>query len=344
MRENVHNDHTGRVLLPWVKISTVETSDNRSIHDKFVISEKTEFDGAPSSDYLETAVYTVSQYQKEFPIKPIKHTGGVPKTFYVYPIDPKTGKAKTSDKSKHFDLAIWNAPKITPTSIDIIDYTFDVSAKPKVTVTLESIDGIYPKVAITESYTGSDVPSSMILEQAVYDYDLTKGTSNTFELTVKPRDTWDEDKRTKTSFRLKLSLIDPHTGAAAEYSESSLAFRIWDKATGIEIEKGNFDIHEIGTTKNYKSDTLQYNNTGFYFYARVIPETAGLKYKIERQTGNYTCIVNHKKSETQDKPGWIRYEFDTNRENTWLSHDEADFVFTGAGDSSITQFLRIDSN
>ena len=332
------------VLLPRANI-TLKDDDNNTCYE-FVISEKTEFDGAPSSDYLETAVYTINKYHKEFPIKPKKHTGGKSKTFYVYPIDPKTGKAKISATPKSFELAIWNPAKITATSIDIKDYTFGVSANPKVTVTLESTDGIYPKFAITETSNSFDGPSSTILEKAVYDYDLTKGTSNTFELTVKPRTAWEEDKRKKTSFRLRISPIDPHTGQATDMHDIKLhlPFHVWDKATGIEIVKGNFNIYEIGSTKNYESGTLTYGSKGFYFYARVIPETAGLNYKIERYEGNHICIVNHKKSDSQDKQGWIKYEFDTNGDNTLFSHDKADFVFTGTGQPSITQFLRIDSN
>ena len=74
-----------------------------------------------------------------------------------------------------------------------------------------------------------------------------------------------------------------------------------------------------------------------------------LDYEIVKNSGDYTCIVNHKKSDTQDKDGWTRYQFDTNSNNTWGAHDYASFVFDVVVNNRkpnprITNFLMIDSN
>lgn len=121
----------------------------------------------------------------------------------------------------------------------------------------------------------------------------------------------------------------------------------------IKIEKGNFEINEKRDTSTtpyteyYKSEELWYKSTKlFYFYVKVLPETidpALLDYEIKRTKGSYTCIIEHKKSDTQDKPGWIKYEFHTNGSNTWGSNDEADFVFKING-IEIPRVLRINSN
>ena len=92
---------------------------------------------------------------------------------------------------------------------------------------------------------------------------------------------------------------------------------------------------------------MEYGTKDFNFYARIVPETVNpeaLEYKIKHVYGNHTCIVNPKKSNTQDKSGWIKYQFDTNSSNSIGKHDIADFVFTVKDHPEITQFLRIDSN
>ena len=62
--------------------------------------------GIPTSDNLEKAVYELDGWGRTV-ITPKAHTAGVPKTFYVFPIDPKTGEAVTDDTSKTFRLTIW---------------------------------------------------------------------------------------------------------------------------------------------------------------------------------------------------------------------------------------------
>ena len=90
-------------IIPEVSLTLVE---NRNVYKKFAITEKSYFYGTPTSYNLEKAVYELDGYSP-VRITPKAHTEGVPKTFYVFPIDPKTGNAVTNDTSKTFRLTIW---------------------------------------------------------------------------------------------------------------------------------------------------------------------------------------------------------------------------------------------
>jgi hypothetical protein len=80
----------------------------QNVYKKFAITEKSYMYGIPTSDNLEKAVYERdSRLEAVITLTPKAHTSGVPKTFYVFPIDPKTGKAVTDDTSKTFRLTIW---------------------------------------------------------------------------------------------------------------------------------------------------------------------------------------------------------------------------------------------
>ena len=141
--------------------------------------------------------------------------------------------------------------------------------------------------------------------------------------------------------------VDPKTGSAATSEGKSFTLTVWEKPTGIEVIKGNFEIYTT-SDGGYESGTLSYKTSGFNFYVRIIPEFAEQKlldYKVERVSGNYTCIVNAKKADTQDKTGWTRYQFDTNSQNTLGDKDVADFNFSIKGTIPVIKnYLRITSN
>ena len=146
--------------------------------------------------------------------------------------------------------------------------------------------------------------------------------------------------------------IDPKTDEPITTGEAhTFDLLIWAEPEEIEFMKGNFNLYDDGDG-NRKSGTLSYNTSGFYFYARITPQYAKqdlLDYEIVKNSGDYTCIVNHKKSDTQDKDGWTRYQFGTNGSNTWGAHDYASFVFDVVANNRkpnprITNFLMIDSN
>ncbi|MGP1459201.1 MAG: Ig-like domain-containing protein [Treponema sp.] len=69
----------------------------------FIITEKS--DGTPSSDFLETTEYAYPS-DGSVTIKPKAHTSGAAQTFYVFPVDPKTGNAATA-KGQTFTLTVW---------------------------------------------------------------------------------------------------------------------------------------------------------------------------------------------------------------------------------------------
>ena len=90
--------------IPEVSLTLVEEAN---VYKKFAITENSYMYGTPTSDNLEKAVYELGGWSRTVIITPKAHTSGVPKTFYVFPIDPKTGKAVTNDTSKTFRLTIW---------------------------------------------------------------------------------------------------------------------------------------------------------------------------------------------------------------------------------------------
>ena len=95
----------GDEYKPRVSVTLVEM---QNVYKKFAITEKSYMYGIPTSDNLEKAVYERdSRLEAVITLTPKAHTEGVPKTFYVFPIDPKTGEAVTNDTSKTFRLTIW---------------------------------------------------------------------------------------------------------------------------------------------------------------------------------------------------------------------------------------------
>lgn len=84
----------------------------------FIITEKS--DGTPSSDFLEKAEYDYPSYGG-VTIKPKAHTSGAEKTFYVFPVDPKTGSAATSERQS-FTLTVWEKPM----GIEVIKGNFEI--------------------------------------------------------------------------------------------------------------------------------------------------------------------------------------------------------------------------
>lgn len=105
-------------IIPEVSLTLVE---NRNVYKKFAITEKSYFYGTPTSYNLEKAVYELDGYSP-VRITPKAHTEGVPKTFYVFPIDPKTGNAVTNDTSKTFRLTIWEKA----TGIELSEGNFEI--------------------------------------------------------------------------------------------------------------------------------------------------------------------------------------------------------------------------
>ena len=89
--------------IPTVSLTLAKT---QNVYKKFAITEKSYMPGIPTSDNLEKAVYEIGRWDDAV-ITPKAHTYGEPATFYVFPIDPKTGNAVTNDTSKTFRLTIW---------------------------------------------------------------------------------------------------------------------------------------------------------------------------------------------------------------------------------------------
>lgn len=99
----------GNLLLDPLRVNVKVTYAQKSnVYEKIAISEKTTFTAKPTSNHLKDAVYTC--YKESFTgvdIEPASHTFGFAETFYVYPIDPKTDRAVTTDQTKKFSLTIW---------------------------------------------------------------------------------------------------------------------------------------------------------------------------------------------------------------------------------------------
>ena len=110
----------GDEYKPRVSVTLVEM---QNVYKKFAITEKSYMYGIPTSDNLEKAVYERdSRLEAVITLTPKAHTEGVPKTFYVFPIDPKTGEAVTDDTSKTFRLTIWEKA----TGIELSGGNFDI--------------------------------------------------------------------------------------------------------------------------------------------------------------------------------------------------------------------------
>jgi len=95
---------------------SINFADGQDIHKKVFISETSSFLGSSplDSEYLEKTIYTPDDSTS---VKLItkKHTEGQEKTFYIFPIDPKTERPST-DVKKSFKLTIWTEPE----SIEIV--------------------------------------------------------------------------------------------------------------------------------------------------------------------------------------------------------------------------------
>ena len=215
----------------------------------------------------------------------------------------------------------------------ITEWTLGDTAYPQIRGNLKAIENVYLHFVITEKSDGT--PISEYLETAEYEVFSLSG------ITIKPKTHTKGAEKTFYVFP-----VDPKTGNAATDKGKTFPLTVWEKPTGIEITKGNFTING-NAQQGYTTPTLPYGNSGWQFYARIVPEFAKqelLDYKIERVSGNHTCIVNHKKCDTSDKPGWLQYQFDTNSQNSLLGHDYAKFVFTVKKYAGISTSLLVDSN
>lgn len=215
------------------------------------------------------------------------------------------------------------------------EWTLGDSDYPRVTGTISAYSP-YQHFIITEKSDG--MPVSEWFEKA--EYEDTDFTYN--GISIKPKKHTSGAAKTFYVFP-----VDPKTGSAATSEGKSFTLTVWEKPTGIEVIKGNFEI-DATSNGGYESGTLSYKTSGFNFYARITPEFAEQKlldYKVERVSGNYTCIVNAKKADTQDKTGWTKYQFDTNSQNTFGDKDVADFNFSIKGTIPVIKnYLRITSN
>lgn len=215
------------------------------------------------------------------------------------------------------------------------EWTLGDSDYPRVTGTISAYSP-YQHFIITEKSDG--MPVSEWFEKA--EYEDTDFTYN--GISIKPKKHTSGAAKTFYVFP-----VDPKTGSAATSEGKSFTLTVWEKPTGIEVIKGNFEI-DATSNGGYKSGTLEYGKSGFTFYARVMPEFADqkrLKYEVEKVSGKYLCIESDKKAETQDKAGWTKYQFDTNSQNTFGDKDVADFNFSIKGTIPVIKnYLRITSN
>lgn len=204
-------------------------------------------------------------------------------------------------------------------------------------------NNMYKKFAISEqSSPYSAEHNSMYLEKTLYEL---KGSYDTaVDLSTKSH-TYGKTKK------FYVWPIDPKTDRPITTGEEhSFNLLIWAEPKGIEFMKGSFEIYKQGD--GFESETLKRGTSGHYFYARITPEYTNqsfLTYITKKYSGNYDCIETHKKSDTQDKNGWTRYEFKTRYDNTVGSHDFSDFIFDVKANNEkpnprISQWLRIDSN
>ena len=103
-------------------------AERDNVYKKVAITEEKNVTGTPVSNNLIGAVYDVKQissFQHRTEIVPFKHTSAKAQTFYVYPIDPKTDNAVTTDQTKKFSLTIWEKA----TGVKILDNDGDECTK-----------------------------------------------------------------------------------------------------------------------------------------------------------------------------------------------------------------------
>lgn len=83
-------------------------NQQQNIYKKILITESSNPWTTSSSNYFEEAVYTI--YSSYITIQPKTHTSARTITFYIFPIDPKTERPVTTDKTKTVNLVIWSKP------------------------------------------------------------------------------------------------------------------------------------------------------------------------------------------------------------------------------------------
>ena len=213
------------------------------------------------------------------------------------------------------------------------EWTLGDTIYPEIDGKLKATTGVYLHFVITEKSDGT--PTSEYLEKTQYEY------VSYDNIQIKPKAHTAGAAKTFYVFP-----IDPKTGHAVTDRGKTFPLTVWEKPTGIEITKGNFTING-NAQQGYTTPTLTYGNSGWQFYARIVPEFAKqelLQYKIQHVSGKYTCIENHKKCDTSDKAGWLQYQFDTNSQNSLGKHDYAKFVFTVKKYAGISTSLLVDSN
>ena len=103
---------------------SIHFADGQDIYKKVIISETSSFlDSSPlDSEYLEKTIYDLDN-STAVKLVTKKHTEGQEKTFYVFPIDPKTERPSTIIRTK-FKLIIWAEPE----GIEIIKGSFDITS------------------------------------------------------------------------------------------------------------------------------------------------------------------------------------------------------------------------
>lgn len=120
--QNVSCSRTETTIGNVANVSLTLVKD-QNVYKKFAITEQSYFYDTPTSSNLKKAVYELGYWNKSsVTITPKAHTYGEPATFYVFPIDPKTGKAVTDDTSKTFRLTIWEKA----TGIELSEGNFEI--------------------------------------------------------------------------------------------------------------------------------------------------------------------------------------------------------------------------
>ncbi|MGP1415411.1 MAG: hypothetical protein ACTTJ6_05715 [Treponema sp.] len=203
---------------------------------------------------------------------------------------------------------------------------------------------MYKKFAVSENSSPYSAEHySMYLEKTLYE--IKESYSDSVSLSTKKHTSGEAKK-------FYVWPIDPKTDRPITKGEAhTFDLLIWAEPEGIEFMKGSFELHDR-QNGNFESAELARGTSGHYFYARITPEYTNqsfLTYITKKYSGDYDCIETHKKSDTQDKNGWTRYEFKTRYDNTWGSHDFSDFIFDVKANNEkpnprISQWLRIDSN
>ena len=153
---------------------------------------------------------------------------------------------------------------------------------PEVSLTLVEEANVYKKFAITENSYMYGTPTSDNLEKAVYELG---GWSRTVIITPKAH-TYGEPAT------FHVFPIDPKTGKAVT-NDTSKTFRltIWEKATGIELSGGNFDIIKLQSGGyDISLQNLVHNQPAgtYWFYAKIIPEySKPVELNVEKLINQY---------------------------------------------------------